>query len=287
MTPGFWGALSALSLGGTDFLARFSSRGTGHANAFFGVLVVGTLGLTIVVALGPWHFGWNLSGLWLAALSGAATTVMSLLFYQALARGPVTVVAPIVASHPAFVILYYMLLGARPDALHWVGIVLALAGGLLVAQQAESAAPTRDGQAGGIHKTLMLAGAAAVAYAVLAVAGQAAAARSGAMEALWLGRLASLATIVLLFAVRGERPRIRAAWLPIIAAQGFLDTGGYLLLLLGVAGAAAGSTTAPVTSSTFGAVTTLLAFVFLRERIGPGQWLGIVLVFAGVATLSS
>jgi len=42
-----------------------------------------------------------------------------------------------------------------------------------------------------------------------------------------------------------------------------------------------------VTASTFGAVTTLLAWVMLRESIGWIQWLGITMVFVGVAVLAA
>ena len=43
---------------------------------------------------------------------------------------------------------------------------------------------------------------------------------------------------------------------------------------------------ASVLSSLYGAVTVLLAAVFLREKLEWSQWLGIVLIFAGIAFLS-
>ena len=46
-------------------------------------------------------------------------------------------------------------------------------------------------------------------------------------------------------------------------------------------------TIATVTSSAFGAVTVLLARLFLKERITPMQLAGIVLIFAGVGYLAS
>jgi drug/metabolite transporter (DMT)-like permease len=69
-----------------------------------------------------------------------------------------------------------------------------------------------------------------------------------------------------------------------VSAQGVLDAAGYLFLFAGSGGAHA--EIAAVTSSTFGAVTTLLARFILREAISVRQWLGIVLVFLGVAALS-
>ena len=40
-------------------------------------------------------------------------------------------------------------------------------------------------------------------------------------------------------------------------------------------------------ASAFGAVTVLLAWVVLKERIGPLQWLALLLVFGGVGVLAA
>jgi uncharacterized membrane protein len=74
-------------------------------------------------------------------------------------------------------------------------------------------------------------------------------------------------------------------WAPFVAAQGLLDAGGYLFLFAGSTGP--GAEIAAVTASTFGAITTLLAWAVLRERIGLVQWSGITLVFTCVALLSA
>ncbi len=41
-----------------------------------------------------------------------------------------------------------------------------------------------------------------------------------------------------------------------------------------------------VLASLFGAVTVLLAWLFLREGLHWGQWLGICFIFAGIALVS-
>ena len=118
MPPVIGGSLSALLLGSSDFVGRFTTRAMGAPAALLGVLVTGCLLLSGVVWLldlplaagGP--RGW-----WLVALNGAATTVMTLLLYAGLARGPVSLVAPIVASHPALVVAFYVALGARPGGI--------------------------------------------------------------------------------------------------------------------------------------------------------------------------
>jgi drug/metabolite transporter (DMT)-like permease len=83
---------------------------------------------------------------------------------------------------------------------------------------------------------------------------------------------------------RHHRPAFAWRWLPLLTAQGLLDAGAYLALFAGSAGDSAAIVA--VVSSAFGVVTTLLGRMFLRERITGLQWLGILLVFGGVAVLS-
>ena len=107
----------------------------------------------------------------------------------------------------------------------------------------------------------------------------------GEVQTLWAGRLIGLAVLALLYLGRRERPRIARRWLPLVTAQGLLDAGGHLFLFAGSHGQ--GAPIAAVTGSTFGAVTTLLAYAVLRERIGAAQWGGVLMVFAGVAALAA
>lgn len=285
MNPAIWGGLCAVNLGLADFMARFSSRAIGHASALFGMLATGAVVLTMYVwATGP-DLVWNWSGLWLVALNGVATTGMTLLLYLGLARGPVSIVAPIVASHPALVVLLAVVLGARPTAIQWLAMAATLAGAIVIARCAESFEKGGQFDRAHLRATIVIAAVAALAYAVLVSAGQAAVPIYGKLETLWLGRLFSLASLLAFFVVRAEHPRMTTHWAPFVAIQGLLDTGGYLFLFAGSAGP--GAEIAAVTGSTFGAITTLLARIVLRERIGPLQWGGIALVFAGVAVLSA
>ena len=107
MNAALFGGICAVGLGSADFMGRFSSRAIGHHNALLGML----LASTVLVSLWMWAAGtqivWDTHGLWLVAIHGAATTVMTLLLYWGLARGPISVVAPIVAAYPVLVLLFY------------------------------------------------------------------------------------------------------------------------------------------------------------------------------------
>ncbi len=41
-----------------------------------------------------------------------------------------------------------------------------------------------------------------------------------------------------------------------------------------------------VLASLYGAVTVLLSWIFLREKLGRSQWLGIALIFVGIIFVS-
>lgn len=284
MTPAIWGGFSALGLGTADFMARFSSRAIGHASALMGMLCVGWLILTVwYVATTPdlvsswagWHF---------IALNGVATTVMTLLLYQGLSRGPIAVVAPIVASHPVLVVAVAVLLGAQPSLLQWLGMAVTIAGVVAVAKFAHEEPEAEGLPPSHLRTTIVIALGSSVAYAVLILAGQQAVPIYGDFQTLWIGRLVSIAALALFFVTRRESPYLPLRWWPFLFFQGVCDAGGYLALFSGSYGT--GAEVAAVTASTFGAVTVILARFILREHVTAAQWFGIVLVFAGVVLLS-
>ncbi len=286
MNAALAGGLSALCLGSADFAARFAVRAWGAANVLLGVFA------TSFVLLSAWALANGIAipahgpGLAYAAANGLATAAMTVLLYLSLARGPIAVAAPIVASHPAFVALLWVALGEAPSLIEWSGMAATVAGVIVVARAADGTHVP-----GGLKPTVLLAGGACAAYVALVMGGQLAAQHQGAFEALWLGRGFSLAATVIVLVPLSRRlglgpaPAIPArAWLP-LAGMGVLDAGGYLLLFAGSTGG--DPAIAAVTGSAFGAVTVLLARVVLKEKMSVMQWFGIALVTTGVAVLAA
>ena len=285
MNAALFGGICSLGLGGADFMGRFSSRAIGHHNALLGML----LASYVLVSLWIWGAGtqivWDTHALWLVAINGAATTVMTLLLYWGLARGPISVVAPIVAAHPVLVLLFYFVVGGvRPGVIEWVAMVVIIIGAGIVARSAERGDAGDSNSSKEFRVTVLIAVLSSFAYAVLVVAGQAAAPIYGEIQTLWMGRLSSLATLFFIFAGRRRTPELPVRWWPFLIVQGLLDAGGYIALFAGSQGENA--EVAAVTASTFGVITVLLAWVILRERINGLQWLGIALVFGGIFILS-
>lgn len=285
MNAALFGSISAIGLGSADFMGRFSSRAIGHHNALLGILLASTALVSLWIWGADTQMVWDVRGYWLVVINGVATTVMTLLLYLGLARGPVSVVAPIVASHPVLVLLFYCVIGGvRPGMIEWAAMAVTIAGAAIVARRAEKRDAGDTCSHRKFRKTLLIAVLSSIAYAILVVSGQAAAPIYGEVQTLWMGRLVSLATLILIFAGRRRVPVLPVRWWPFLTVQGLLDSGGYVALFAGSQGANAEA--AAVTASTFGVITVLLAWIILRENINGPQWLGIVLVFGGMAILS-
>ena len=87
--------------------------GLGAPLPFGAVLLVGTFGSTIWLLASGEKLVWSRSGARFAIVRGGSIGVMCMLFYEGLARGPVAVVAPVVAAHPALVLAINVLMGVR------------------------------------------------------------------------------------------------------------------------------------------------------------------------------
>ncbi|MBL94570.1 MAG: hypothetical protein CFH06_01136 [Alphaproteobacteria bacterium MarineAlpha3_Bin5] len=286
ITPGMLGGMSALCLGTADFMGRFSSRAIDHHNAVLGILITSSLLMTgwVIAISGIPSF--EELAIWLIVINGLATMGMTLLLYLGLARGPISVVVSIVASHPILVVLFYVLfLDATPSILQWMAIFVTIAGTIIVSCGGDTIINTsiRAKFSSRLITTIFIALGSCFAYAVLVVAGQAASQVHGQVYTLWIGRLAGILFLLAVFGARRCKPSIPFRWWPFLGAQGTLDAGGYLFLFAG--SYESGKEIVAVVSATFGVVTILLARFFLREKIMVIQWFGIFLVFTGVAVL--
>ena len=107
----------------------------------------------------------------------------------------------------------------------------------------------------------------------------------GDAVSVWVMRLTALVSlaVVALPARQSIRlPRGGVWWM--LAAVGFMDTAAFVA---NNAGLHIGPVSVvSVLASLYGAVTVLLAWIFLRERLERSQWLGIVLIFAGIICVS-
>lgn len=196
-------------------------------------------------------------------------------FYRAAQEMSVSVVAAVGATAgTALAVLYGVADGDSLSALQAIGIVVALAGGVLAAQTSEHAVVT----AGGLAWTLV----SAVGFGTLLIALPQAAEDS----TVWALLDARVAVVVLLVAgilVLRLDARAPARSMPLLAIPGLLLLAGTLMYaeatqrgLLSVVAVLASLATV---------VTATLAFLVSGERLSTVQRLGIGLATAGVALL--
>lgn len=284
MNAALGGVLAAVAWGSADFIARFTGGAVGHVNALFGMLAASAVVLSALVFFMGLPVAGPGSDWWLLLLAGAGLTLATVLLYQGLVRGPVTVVAPIAGTFPAFNILLALALGVRPAPLEWAAIAAVMIGVLVVARSASHYEAAGHYTRAHIRTSVMISVAASFMFSVTVASVQEAGAVYGDVQAVFLARWVSLACCVLLLAVRREIPRIPMRWWPLLGAQGVLDGSALVAVVVGSQGA--GSAVVAVLASTFSAVTVILARIFIREAMSWGQWLGIAMILAGVATLS-
>jgi drug/metabolite transporter (DMT)-like permease len=189
------GLVAALSWGVNDFLARFPARAVGPVPT---VLVVSFAGLVFIS-------GWlvmsgdtvriSLPQLWLPAASGIFFTLATLSLFAALALGPISLVAPVAGSYPAFSMIFAVTQGARPSAVQWLAIATVMAGVAIVSRSGGTYEDSGHIPTGKLKTILALAFCASLGSAISQTSGQAAVLTLGEATSVWLIRIFGLITI--------------------------------------------------------------------------------------------
>lgn len=285
MTAGLYGLLAALAWGGADFIARFTGRSIGYQQALFGMLSIGAILTTLVIFLADIPLVFVISGWWLLLVAGIGTMFSTLLLYWGLARGPVTIVAPIVGSFPVFNVFLNVFLGSRLENIQWLACFAVLIGVWIVARASAQFATQLNYTKQHLRKTIFIALASSLGFGVTVEAMQTASLIYGELQTVCITRWISLLPIGLLFLYKKQLPKIKLNYLPLIGLQSFMDTGAFVALAWSAQ--VENAEIATVTSSSFSIVTILLARYFLKEQVSLVQWSGVFIIFIGVVLLSS
>lgn len=266
--------LSSLLWGASDFLGGTASRRLPPLAVIAWSEFIVLVGMTLLgLVLGDLRFGAEVLGWGTAA--GVAGAVGLSAFYRALAEGSMGVVAPIAGLGVVVPVAVGVGLGERPDALQVVGMVVGVAGILLV-----SAGPERSG---GRH-VLLLAGVGAAGFGSCFVFIDRSV-HHGLLSTLVVMRLATVLVMAAYWLVRRPSWRIPARDLPLVGLIGVLDVSANGSF--GRATAIGSLAVVSVLSSLYPAVTALLARVVHDERLDRLQASGVGATIAAIVLLAA
>ena len=268
-----FGLASGIAWGVADFLGGLSSR---RMNAAAVAVIAETLGLLLAaVAIAVWRPTLPpLQDLGLGALAGVAGGLGVWAFYRALAVGAMSLVAPISALGAGVPVAVGLLQGERPGTVALTGAAVALTGAV-----GASRAPGQVSRRG-----LGLAALAAVAFGTFFVLIEPAANTSVLWAAL-ATRVSSVPILLLICLGQGATLRIGTGLGWFIIGAGALDIAAT------VAFAAATQhgdlSIVSVLAGLYPVATVILAQRVLRERLSPGQAIGVALALVGVGMIAA
>ena len=250
----------------------------GSASAFYRVLIAGAILVPWRVARGATRPMPNAAAIWTAVAGGVFFALDLALWNSAVLRTQVAVASILGNNTPIFVgLMSWFVLRRRPRAAFWVGLVLAMAGGVAIM----SADLQKGGAAGSLVGDLQ-ALAASVFFAAYLITTQRV---RETMDTLTFNTLAIAGSIATLLVVclaldlpmSGYSTR---TWLALAGLGLVSQLGAYYALVY-----ALGHLPATITSVGLLAqvpFTAILAALFLREPLTPIQLAGGAVVLAGI-----
>ena len=304
------GLSGAVSWGAADFAARFASREVGAYRTLFFMQFFGFIALSMYLQSTD-GFSHGISPGWqpwtMTVAAGLLNVFASLALYHSFEHGTLSIVGPVSSSYPALTVALSLLSGERIHAVRAAGLGITLLGVILAATsfaQSQSTTAEKDAQhASPNHENAAFDAktkssrahlSTGVGWAICAALGFGVlfwflgfhvVPAVGSAVSVWVMRLTALVSLALAARPTHQTlkfPHGKVWWL--LLAVGILDTAAFVA---NNAGLSTGQVSVvSVLASLYGAITVLLAWIFLRERLERSQWLGIVLIFIGIVLVS-
>lgn len=274
------GLLAALCWGFHDLAVRYVSQSVSVIASLMTVLISGAVvQFGLVVTLGDLN-PMPGTAIFYAVASGLCFLLAGLSMYAAFQRGPVRLVAPLVASYPVLSVALAIWRGASVSPWQWLAVIAIGVGVSIVAAQSDRS----DARYPAPGPTIALSLSAAIGFAATFALGQYAAELSDEFAVSLMGRLTAIATLAVGVLATGRSIWPGAGALPLLGIMGLLDAVAILSVV--AAGGLPNAQYASVTASVFGLLTVVLAWAILKEKMLPRQWVGCVVAFAGIGYLA-
>jgi drug/metabolite transporter (DMT)-like permease len=288
------GLVTALCWGSADLFARFATRRIGTFRTMLYMQMCGFCLLTLAMPrLGGWGHLFDGSGwqpwAW-GVLAGVLNTSSTLALYRSFEIGKLSIVAPISACYPVLTMLLSALTGERLTPLRLFGLMLTIAGVIVVARGEQTSDDTNpvgeqmrpEKKHLGVGWALFSAFGFGIMFWLL---GLKVVPLLGGSPSVWVIRLTSVvATALVILAAHQSTALPLRRDMPLLLGVGLLDTSAYVFNNYGMLHEQ--TSVVSVLASLYGAVTVALAAVILREKVSASQWLGIVAIFIGIILIS-
>ncbi|GAB4530756.1 MAG: DMT family transporter [Anaerolineae bacterium] len=267
-----YGLASAASWGSGDFSGGLASR---RGSVYSVVIISQLIGGLFLLGLALW-LGESLPSAYnliLGGVAGVLGVVGLVALYRGLSSGRMGVVAPatavVAAGIPVLVSLFSV---GLPATSQLAGFGMGLAAVWLLSTSGPSHGKGRGEGAFGTRE-LGLAATAGLGFGLFFVLIDQVS-QSAVLWPLVAARMASIIFLSTLTIARRGWKHPTGGQLPLIALAGIFDTGGNTFFAL--ATRIGRLDIAAVLSSLYPAATVLLAWLVLKERLTPQQWLGVI-----------
>lgn len=225
--------------------------------------------------------GLSVRAMALAAAGGLAVTVAIGALYRAYSMAPVRIVAPVVGAYPILSLVIAALQGRPVTLADWLAVAAVVGGIAIVSvfyeQQDETDPPSP-------LLAISWSALSALGFAVTFALGHEAVREGSELPVILITRLVALGcTGLLCLRYHSRLSTLRGYW-GLVILMGVIDA--IALSAVTASGRLPQAEYASVSSSLFGVGTILLAMVFLGERLQRVQWIGVIIVFGGIAALT-
>lgn len=277
-----FGLLAALCWGSSDFVVKLTTEKVGYLRTGMLVQYIGGMFLLLITYQ-------NLTKLWLfptetciAIGLGAVNAFATMSLYKSFEVGQLSIVSPVASGYPALsVTLAVLLLHETVTPTRLAGIFAILVGAILVSlQRTEKRVASKKRIAVGVGYALIAFACMGLFYfAIKFVVGN-----LGSFLPVLVVRCVSALILTGAVALGSRRAMTSTSNFLLLGFVGVVESLAIIAYNLGVS---TGSVTVISTvSSLYSAVTVLLAFVALKERLVLHQGLGFLAILVGIGIIS-
>ena len=276
-----FGLAAALCWGTSDFVAKITAERIGALRTSLFLQYIGSLlllAITIQDISRLWQFP---TATYFTLGLGAINALASYSLFKGFEVGQLTVISPVASSYPALsTILAVLLLNEHVSSIRFTAILAILIGIVLVSIQHTGRKIDKRQLAAGVGYAMVAFFAMGfMFFALKLIVGN-----LGAFLPVLLVRLMSATVLTGAVILNSRSPRRNwSSCLPILLVIGIVDTIGNITYNLGILGGTV--SVVSTISGLFSAVSVILGFVVLKERLTPHQVLGLLTILVGVSII--